>query len=70
MMAFHPQGTCRMGEDRQRAVTDSFGAHHGIRNLTVADASLFPSSCKVNPQITIMALASRIANRMQADLNP
>ncbi len=68
MMAFHPQGTCRMGEDRARAVTDSYGAHHGVRNLVVADASLFPSSCKVNPQITIMALATRAAARLADEL--
>ena len=68
MMAFHPQGTCRMGIDPSRAVTDSYGAHHGVRNLIVADASLFPSSCKVNPQITIMALATRAAARLAGDL--
>lgn len=68
MMAFHPQGTCRMGEDSSRAVTDSYGAHHGTRNLVVADASLFPSSSKVNPQITIMALATRAAARLADNL--
>jgi choline dehydrogenase-like flavoprotein len=68
MMAFHPQGTCRMGEDRQRAVTNSFGAYHGVRNLYVGDASLFPSSSKVNPQITIMALATRTAEHITREL--
>ncbi|MFQ5665329.1 MAG: GMC family oxidoreductase N-terminal domain-containing protein [Candidatus Binatia bacterium] len=68
MMAFHPQGTCRMGDDPARAVTDAYGGHHGTRNLIVADASLFPSSCKVNPQITIMALATRAAARLIDDL--
>jgi choline dehydrogenase-like flavoprotein len=68
MMAFHPQGTCRMGNDPLRAVTDAYGAHYGTRNLFVADASLFPSSCKVNPQLTIMALATRIGARLADDL--
>ncbi len=68
MMAFHPQGTCRMGEDPTRAVTDSYGVHHGMRNLVVADASLFPSSSKVNPQLTIMALATRAAARLADEL--
>jgi len=68
IMAFHPQGTCRMGEDPRRAVTDSYGAYHGVRNLVVADASVFPSSCKVNPQITIMALATRAAAHLADDL--
>jgi choline dehydrogenase-like flavoprotein len=68
MMAFHPQGTCRMGEDARHAVTDSFGAYHGVDHLYVSDASLFPSSSKVNPQITIMALATRIAEHIAAGL--
>ncbi len=68
MMAFHPQGTCRMGEDPRSAVTNSFGEYHGVRDLYVGDASLFPSSCKVNPQITIMALATRIAEHLAGGL--
>jgi choline dehydrogenase-like flavoprotein len=66
MMAFHPQGTARMGEDPRSAVTDSFGRVHGTPGLWVGDASLFPSSCKVNPQITIMALATRVAEAVAA----
>jgi choline dehydrogenase-like flavoprotein len=31
----------------------------------VADASLFPTAIGVNPQITIMALATRVAQRLQ-----
>jgi choline dehydrogenase-like flavoprotein len=68
MMAFHPQGTARMGEDARTAVTDSFGRVHGTPGLWVSDASLFPSSCKVNPQITIMALATRVAETVAAAL--
>ena len=70
LMAFHPQGTCRMGEDPAQSVTNSYGVHHGIRHLVVADASLFPSSCKVNPQITIMALATRAAERLIDEMRP
>jgi choline dehydrogenase-like flavoprotein len=68
MMAFHPQGTCRMGTDPRQAVTNSVGEVHGVRHLYVADASLFPSSSKVNPQVTIMALATRIAAHIASDL--
>src|SRR5207247_7801736 len=59
MMAFHPQGTARMGEDARQAVSDSAGRVHVTLGLWVGDASLFPSSCKVNPQITIIALVTR-----------
>ncbi len=68
MMAFHPQGTARMGEDPRTAVTDSTGRVHGTPGLWVGDASLFPSSCHVNPQVTIMALATRVAERLDATL--
>jgi choline dehydrogenase-like flavoprotein len=61
---FHPMGTARMGRDPARAVVDSWGAVHGMRNLFVADASLFPTCVGVNPQVSIMAFATRIARRL------
>lgn len=64
LSAFHPMGTCRMGEDPELAATDSHGEVHGVPGLFVADASLLPSSIHVNPQITIMALALRVARRI------
>jgi len=67
MMAFHPQGTAAMGRDPARAVTDPVGRVHGTPGLWIGDASLFPSSCKVNPQITIMALATRLAEHLAAE---
>ena len=68
MMAFHPQGTARMGGDPRTAVADSVGRVRGTPGLWVGDASLFPSSCKVNPQITIMAFATRLAEHLAAEL--
>lgn len=59
--AFHPMSTARMGSDPGTSVTGPDGAVHGIRNLYVADASLFPSSVGVNPMMTIVACASRVA---------
>ena len=43
------------------SVVDGEGAVHGVDGLHVADASVIPGSPGVNPQITIMALASRTA---------
>ena len=37
---------------------------HGFRNLWVADASVFPSSVGVNPQLTVMALAQYAAQEI------
>ncbi len=61
VISLHPMGTCRMGADPKRSVTDSYGECHDVKNLFVADASLFPTSITVNPQETIMALSTRIA---------
>jgi len=68
MMAFHPMGTARMADDPKRGVTSAAGQVHDTRDLYVADASLFPASCKVNPQMTIMALATRIGEHLAAGL--
>jgi len=65
---FHPMGTARMGGDPGRSVTDSWGAVRGIRGLHVADASLFPTCVGVNPQVSIMAFAARIARRLARSL--
>ncbi|MBI2339563.1 MAG: GMC family oxidoreductase [Deltaproteobacteria bacterium] len=59
--AFHPLGTCRMGMDPKRSVVDENLRVHGVENLWVADGSVFPTSLGVNPQITIMAFATRCA---------
>ncbi len=60
----HPQGGCRMGRTKSDSVTDSLGQVHGYPWLYVADASLFPRSSHVNPYLTIMALADRIAENI------
>jgi choline dehydrogenase-like flavoprotein len=59
-------GTARMGADPARAVTDSWGAVRGVRGVYVTDGSLFPSCVGVNPQVSIMAFATRIARRLAA----
>jgi len=61
MMAFHPMGTARMGKDPGASVVDPNLESHEIKGLFVADASVFPSSLGVNPQLTIMAFAKRAA---------
>jgi len=58
---FHPMGTCRMGRDPQTSVVGPYGESHEVKGLFVADASVLPSFLGVNPQITIMAMATRTA---------
>jgi choline dehydrogenase-like flavoprotein len=59
--AFHPLGTARMDADPARGVVGIDGAVHGYERLYVADASLFCSSIGVNPMMTVVAMASRVA---------
>jgi choline dehydrogenase-like flavoprotein len=61
LMAFHPLGTARADADPTHGVVDSDLQVHGIEGLHIADGSVVPSSLGVNPQITIMALATRLA---------
>ncbi|MEN8660887.1 MAG: GMC family oxidoreductase [Lentimonas sp.] len=56
----HVFGTCRMGKDPETSVVDSFGRSHRWKNLTIMDASIFPSSGGgESPSLTIEALALR-----------
>jgi choline dehydrogenase-like flavoprotein len=65
--AAHLMGGCGMGRDAAGSVTDSMGRVHGLPWLKVADASLFPDSLEINPYLTIMALADRVAEGIRAD---
>lgn len=59
----HTIGTCRMGTDPSAAVVDPDGRAFDVRNLYIADNSIFPSSLSANPALTIMALSLRTADR-------
>ena len=63
LMTVHLTSTVRMGEDRDRTATDSFGRVWGIGNLRVNDASLLPDAPGVNPQAAIMTIAARNAHQ-------
>lgn len=60
----HPQGGNRMGDDPQNCVVDSDCRVYGFKNLFVCDASVFPTFIGVNPQLTVMSLATIVANRI------
>jgi choline dehydrogenase-like flavoprotein len=53
-----------MGGESSSSVVDSYCKFHGIENLFVCDASVFPTSIGVNPQLTVMAIASRVAEHI------
>ena len=62
LTAFHPLGTCRMAADPRQGVVSPGHEVFGVPGLYVADGSVVPSSVAVNPQVTIMALATRAAD--------
>jgi len=62
--SYHEAGTLRMGADPETSVTNEFGQVHGISNLFVADASVFPCVGIANPMLTITALAYRVADHI------
>lgn len=66
--AAHLMGGCAMGRDPSDSVTDARGCVHGLPWLRVADSSLFPDSLEINPYLTIMALADRVAEGVRADI--
>ena len=60
----HPQGGNRMGDNKDECVVDSDCKVFGFRNLYVCDASVFPTPLGVNPQLTVMALATITVKKM------
>jgi choline dehydrogenase-like flavoprotein len=64
LFTVHLMGTACMGSDPQRSVVNLQGEIWDLPGAFVADASLFPTAIGVNPQVTIMALATRVARRL------
>ncbi len=66
--AAHLMGGCGMGRSTADSVTDAWGRAHGIPWLRIADSSLFPDSLEINPYVTVMALADRVAEKLRQEL--
>ena len=64
LISYHPLGTCRMGKDPRKSVVGLDHQAHDVRGLYVVDGSTVPGPLGVNPQITIMAMATRAAERI------
>ena len=65
----HQCGTCRFGTDPATSVLDLDCKAHELDNLYVTDASFFPSIGAVNPTLTIIANALRVADRLKSRLH-
>ena len=60
----HQCGTLVFGDDPRTSVLDQYCRAHDVDNLYVVDASFFPSSAAVNPGLTIIAQALRVADHI------
>ena len=68
--ASHHMGTTRMGTDPAVSVVDPECRVHGVENVWMAGASVFPTSGCANPTFTIVALAIRLAETLERELKP
>jgi choline dehydrogenase-like flavoprotein len=60
----HSCGTARMSDDPACGATDRFGRLWGARRVVVCDSSLHPTNGSVNPTLTIVANAFRVATHL------
>jgi choline dehydrogenase-like flavoprotein len=62
----HLIGGARMGASPENSVVDADQRVWGVENLMIADGSVCPTQGSANPALTIMALSSRLAERIAA----
>lgn len=68
LFSAHQMGSCRISGDRRRGVVRPDGETWDLENLYVADGSVFPSACGVNPMIPITTTSHFLAQRIKSKL--
>jgi len=68
VVSAHVMGGCTMSDDQRLGVVGSNGRYHGLRNLSVHDGSLFPTSIGANPQLSIYGITARLASALAQEL--
>ena len=64
----HVCGTAVFGDDRGASVLNAQNRTHQVENLYVVDGSFFPTSGGVNPALTIIANALRVADHVPREV--
>jgi choline dehydrogenase len=64
---FHPVSTCRMGTDPRKAVVDARLRVHGLAQLRIVDASVFPTVTSANTNLPVVMLAEKAADLIRAE---
>ncbi len=68
IVSAHVMGGCAMGTDPRNSLVGESGRHHHLANLSIHDGSVFPTSLGANPQLSIYALAARLASDLAQTL--
>ena len=63
---WHHMGTTRMHPNPREGVVDVNSRVHGVENLYVAGASVFPTAGSVNPTLTLVALSLRLSDHLKS----
>lgn len=66
----HHMGTTRMHTDPKQGVVDPNCQVHGLSNLFIAGSSVFPTGGYANPTLTIVAIATRLADHVKKIIHP
>ncbi|CAG8504897.1 15453_t:CDS:2 [Dentiscutata heterogama] len=67
LSSIHQMGTCRMGDDPAKSVVNPLGETWEVKNLYVADSSVFPTSAGASPMITTMSIGFYVAKCILAE---
>ncbi len=68
LVSAHVMGGAAMSSQPDSGVVDEYGRHWTLRNLSIIDGSIFPTSIGANPQLSIYAFALRAAHQLRAAL--
>jgi choline dehydrogenase-like flavoprotein len=65
---WHHMGTTRMHSDPRQGVVDPDSKIHGLANLYIGGAAVFPTAGAANPTLTLVALSLRLADHLKKRL--
>lgn len=68
LISAHVMGGAAMAREEKLGVVSSFGRHWYLENLSIMDASIFPTSLGVSPQLSVYALTARNASHLVKEL--
>jgi choline dehydrogenase-like flavoprotein len=69
VVSAHVMGGCAIAGDERRGVVRPDGSHWQVKDLSVLDGSLFPTSIGANPQLSIYGLVARLATGLAQRLS-